>query len=482
MESLFERLGEWLAGAYVAYGVAFLLIPALSFAYVALLGGVAADVIQRARGRVFLRAAPERLRRWTRFAVEITFGLVNPLLYLVVFAASLPAMRSELVSSWWVAPLVTAAWLLLVAFWAVRLFGVALDRRWPATRLTIAALLALAALCVAAFALKDLRLLDALVTAENAGGNAGPKAWDVATRLSPFYLIPLLLLLDYLRVTLAARSLQETGLSLLSNRAARTLTLGLATIAGLTVAAGLFRSSDAATRRLVLQHRQPIIAAASRYDVDPKLIAAIVYVTHRDQLSPFRDALERTAIGMWTLGYWPRIGANETLLNRPLDVSIGLAQIKPRTAQTATLLAAGRAFGEQSLAQAAAYRDGEPAGEAWRLLPASTRVDALPIDVPATRHDVVRALLAPQTNLETCALILSLYQRQWEAANREWTVRNRPDVLATLYQIGFARSKPHAAPRANAFGARVRAVLNESWLEDFAANQRGSGTVASTRP
>ena len=29
------------------------------------------------------------------------------------------------------------------------------------------------------------------------------------------------------------------------------------------------------------------------YDVDPRLIASIVYVTHRDQLSPFRDTLER---------------------------------------------------------------------------------------------------------------------------------------------------------------------------------------------
>jgi hypothetical protein len=79
----------------------------------------------------------------------------------------------------------------------------------------------------------------------------------------------------------------------------------------------------------------------------------------------------------------------------------------------------------------------------------------------------VRTLLQAQGNLETCALILSLYQRQWEAANAAWSLRQRPEILATLYQIGFARSKPHAAPRANAFGARVRAVHDEPWLREL---------------
>jgi hypothetical protein len=42
--------------------------------------------------------------------------------------------------------------------------------------------------------------------------------------------------------------------------------------------------------------------------------------------------------------------------------------------------------------------------------------------------------------------------------NRDWSIRERPDILATLYQIGFARSKPHGAPQSNAFGNRVRQV------------------------
>jgi hypothetical protein len=393
-------------------------------------------------------------------------------------------MRSDMEASPWAAPLIALAWTLLVGVWGLRLFGGAVDRGWRVTRRAVVALLVLACLCLVTFALKDLRLLDSLVATENAGGSAGPKAWDIALRLSPFYLIPLVLLLDYLRVTLAAESLQATGLSLLGNRPARRLAFGLAAVAGVTVVAGLVRSSDRAARGLVQQHREAIAAAAARHDVDPTLVAAIVYVTHRDQLSPFRDALERTAVGMWTLGYWPRIGANETLLNRPLDVSIGVAQIKPRTAQTATLLATGRAFGAESLVRAAAYRDGEPVGESWQALPLSDSAAALPIAVPASRQDVVTALLRPRSNLEMCALILSLYQRQWEAANPSWSLRQRPEILATLYQIGFARSRPHAAPRANAFGARVRAVQGEAWLQELfpphpnplpASGERGSG-------
>jgi hypothetical protein len=81
-------------------------------------------------------------------------------------------------------------------------------------------------------------------------------------------------------------------------------------------------------------------------------------------------------------------------------------------------------------------------------------------------------LLNAETNLETCALILALYQKQWEAANRDWSIRARPDILATLYQIGFARSKPHAAPRSNAFGKRVREVYEQPWLNELLAAQK----------
>jgi hypothetical protein len=91
----------------------------------------------------------------------------------------------------------------------------------------------------------------------------------------------------------------------------------------------------------------------------------------------------------------------------------------------------------------------------------------LSIPVPAERYVVATALLDADSNLSTCALILALYQHQWEAANPAWSLRGRPDVLATLYQIGFARSKPHGMPRSNVFGTRVREVSEQPWLGEL---------------
>ena len=260
-------------------------------------------------------------------------------------------------------------------------------------------------------------------------------------------------------------SLGTTRLFLLPDRAARLAVAGVAGVALVTFALAAHRRSDAAVRKLVSDHRESIRAAAARYDVDPRLMASIVYVTHRDQLSPFRGALERLVISAWArnmrgeLGLRPpdqmdELGTDENpVLNRALDISVGLAQIKPRTAQTASVLATGRTPDDLPKPAFFSYRDVEPIGDEWAL-PAAARTSVIPpIPVPAERHIVAHALLDAQSNLATCALILALYQNQWEAANRDWSLRGRPDILATLYQIGFARSKPHGAPRSNAFGA-----------------------------
>jgi hypothetical protein len=170
------------------------------------------------------------------------------------------------------------------------------------------------------------------------------------------------------------------------------------------------------------------------------------------------------------------LGTDENpLLNRAFDISVGLAQIKPRTAQTASVLATGRTPDNLPEPEFFSYRDVEPVGDGWTAALTSQPALTSPIPVPAERHVVAGALLDARSNLETCALILALYQKQWEATNRDWSIRERPDILATLYQIGFARSKPHGAPRSNDFGGRVRQVYEQPWLgEMFDASPRSS--------
>jgi len=299
--------------------------------------------------------------------------------------------------------------------------------------------------------------------------------------LCPLYLVPAVLLWDYLRASSAPSGQEQrpSGLFLLPGRSARIALAGAALLALVSVAAAAQQRSDASVRQLVASHRGSIRAAADQYDVDPRLIASLVYVTHRDQLTPFRDALERVVTSAWAMnlrevvGIGPpdRVNTAETdenpLLNRVLDVSVGLAQIKPRTAQTASVLAMGLTPDELPRPTADAYKDVEPVGRNWRRPGGDRTAIAAPIPVPAFRRQVAAVLLDDRSNLAMCALILALYQRQWESANQDWSLRERPEILATLYQIGFARSRPHAAPRSNAFGNRVREVFGQRWLEEL---------------
>ena len=474
MEGLLEMAGAWLARAFAFYGLA-LVIASFFWATPALFGVVVWLVASHSRGHQPWPKMPVVMRRWARLAVETSFGLINPVLYLAILAPSLPELRS--VAGWWPAPLTACAWILLAAFWALRIFGAALDPRSRTVRAGIGALLAAALACLLLYTFKDAWSLPVTVPAD-------ASLFTVALlvlRLCPLYLIPAVLLWDHIRAfpKASGQGTGQHGLFLLRDRPARFAVAGAAAVALVTLAFAAHRRSEASVRRLVGTHRESIREAASRYDVDARLIAAIVYVTHRDQLSPFRDALERIVISAWARNMRREVGTGppdniETYgtdenpsLNRALDISVGLAQIKPRTAQTASVLAAGLTPDELPRPAFYSYRDVEPPGGRWNLPPAARISLTAPLPVPAERQAVADVLLDSRSNLAMCALILALYQRQWEATNPAWRLHGRPDILATLYQLGFARSRPHGAPRSSDFGARVRQVYDEPWLAEL---------------
>ncbi len=480
-----EISGVWLARAFTVYGFVFLLIPAFFLGDLLLLAVVVWVVAGHARGRQVWSRVPVSLRRSGRLTVEVVFGLLNPVLYLAIFMAALPLHPSNLASmagmEWWFTPLTTSAWVLLTAFWTLRVCGAAFDPRARAVRLGLRALLVASLVCLLVYIVKDAWLL-----VEEMERNKAPLSTFLLylLQLSPLYLIPAVLLWDYLRAT--ATSVSAHSFFLLTNRASRVAVAGMVGVALVTFALAAHRRSEANVRKLVSEQRASIQAAATRYDVDPRLIASIVYVTHRDQLSPFRDAIERFFISAWGMNLqrrgpwrerWEELGTDENpMLNLALDISIGVAQIKPRTALTASVLATGRTPDTLPRPAFYEYRNVEPVGDGWTPPITAQTAMTSPIPVPAERRAVARMLLDPKSNLETCALILALYQKQWEAANPDWSIRTRPDILATLYQIGFARSKPHGAPRSNAFGNRVREVYQQPWLGDW----RASGFTCAT--
>lgn len=472
MDAFLDTAGVWLAKAYMAYGILFLLMPLLTFGHLVMLGLVGYAAWARAGGRRAWPWLPLGLRRAARVGVEMVYGFVNPLIYLAVLTSSMPGLVPR---DGWSRALVAVGWVCFVVIWGVRLLGRSIGRPFdedaPGVRRAVRLLLMASLACLALFAIKDLMLGIATVTGVQLQLSALGMLLTMLLRTAPLYLIPALLLIDYLRATdtvatATVRSRDDArdlwpAFFLMPTRVARVAIGGAIGVALLTAGFAAHRRSDAAVQRLVVQHRDAIQRSPAHYDVDPRLVAAIVYVTHRDELSPFRGALERLAMSAWA-----HDRTSDILLDRPLDLSVGLAQIKPRTAQTAGLLAHGLSRDRLPQPQWFQYRGTDEIGSTWPVpLPASRR-DRLvpPFPVPSDKQPVVQALLQDDRNLDTCALILALYQAQWEEANPAWSLRARPDILATLYQIGFARSRPHAAPRSNDFGRRVQEVHGQAWL------------------
>jgi hypothetical protein len=208
------------------------------------------------------------------------------------------------------------------------------------------------------------------------------------------------------------------------------------------------------------------------------LIPAIVLVTHREHTSAFHLGLEEFAVAVWATDPGDKVA-----LGGVLSPSIGLAQIKPRTAFTALALVrnASSLFVQPGACRADAPAD-LPAKE-WTTCPRSHEtlfdrfaypaVGRIPLSPsqPQSGFEMshgVAVLLEDQASLENAAFLLDLYATQWESADPGWSIRSRPEILATLFQIGFERSFPKPNPQPNEFGLKVAAAMSEPWvIENF---------------
>ncbi len=462
-----ETAGTWLARAISAHAWA-VLFSKVFLIDLAVLAALLWSLRKRAAGGQPWTKVPVAVQQSGRLAAELYFGLLNPVLYLAILTAG-PGMlrlRTEWALGGWMAPLHAGASLLLVAVWGWRFCGSAFLPGSAASRTALRLLLSASLACLLLFAWKDLHLLI-----PDAGYWSGPHLLLAILAMGPMYLIPGVLILDYWREAANPSGAPSPAFFLFPGHTSRAVIAVAMGVSILTFAFAVQRRTESDVRDMVNGYRAPILAAATRYESDPRLIAAIVYVTHRDQLSPFRDSIERIFSTAWT------IGLPDRYLNRALDLSLGVAQIKPTTAQTGAVLAVGGPPAFQRAGALLIEHEGEgifePLGAGWEQRISQRPGLAPPIPVYAKREQIVAALHNPEKNLETCAFLLALYQLQWEKANPAWSIRRRPDILATLYQIGFARSKPHGMPRSNAFGNRVREVYNQPWLNHFGPARQG---------
>jgi hypothetical protein len=387
--------------------------------------------------------------RLFRLACELLYGLLNPLIYLVVLRYWPARFEGEF---WSAIPLHTFAWALLVLTWGMRLTG----SPWKDSQQfrTIRRTIVLAGtVCVVLYGIKDAGAYSVATwrgAVPPGNGQTFSRIW-MLSGIAPLYLIPLLFLGDYLR--------RDTdGVSdflLLRESSSRVVAAVIGGVAIVTLIVALWRPSDGTARQEVLSHKSEILEAASEYRVDPAAIASILYVTQRYQITPLRRQIEGLAMALWLKD------SRSDFVGTALDVSLGLSQIKPGTAQTASQLVAlsGKT---NPYAWAKEYRN-VPRLE-WSLPSELTQRVTIPWGGAAPKADVVAALLDDRDNLRACAMILAVYQLQWATVAPSAMISSRPDILATLFQIGFERSHPKASPRNNAFGRQVQAVYDSEWM------------------
>ena len=212
--------------------------------------------------------------------------------------------------------------------------------------------------------------------------------------------------------------------------------------------------------RLIQKNQHDILQMSRAQNLDPKLIAGIIYVAHtRDRPRFTGGPLEQICSRFWRI----QTGSPGPPVAPPADVSAGLCQMRPRTAlQTLApiwhsipciRLSASQLYLEQKQVNAQITQEFFLKQQRYNH---QQLLDI--IDYPIRANSMAELLLNPRSNLAMAVLMLSSLRDQWE--RHLYPIDDRPEILATLYNIGYERSNPHANPQPNDFGRRVLKFMN----------------------
>lgn len=440
-----QSLGELIAGLWVMYGITLVALT-LTGTNIGVL--LVTALLARQRPRTPWTFVP-------LLALELYYGLFNPVAYLTILARS--SGEAELVPNVSRSPLDAVAWLALLAFWTLRLLPLAERPRRRLARVGVV----LAGLVVGAYLVRDVGQFAMARPSFGIDGRHPILQYVFPASLCALYVIPLLLLWHHWRTAATIEHWRRTNtFALVERRPARAVVaLGGAFLLVSTIL--LFRHPSAQrTEAIVREHHNTILESAAAHHLDPQLLAALLYVLHREQISPFGAALEATLIETWL-----QDAKTGMALSDSLDLSVGIAQIKPTTAQSALLLAVE--------IESNAYTWKEYRG-VTRLDPARFGLADQRLTIPhldawlPSRRQVVDQLLDDRAAIQMAAAVLDLHARAWETANPAWSIRHRPEILATLYTLGFERSRPKATPGSSAFGLAVAEAMGR--FPDLAAD------------
>jgi len=385
-------------------------------------------------------------RRLGRLAIELVYCLLHPVLYLVVFEAAFFRKGTS-------PRLQAISWSLLLGYWAFRLAGPTLPLGIATKRRLFSWLVTLCGVWVVVLAIRD--AIIRLVWSADPIGSLFP-----SLLCAPLYCVPIWVAWTHRQIARSPERWAEEGPLVGTARWTKGVSaVGLVSVFGVVAFASI-RPSVAKVEAAVVAQRPVILTVARKYQVDPRLIAALYYVTQRDYVTSFRGHLEEASAGAWLTDPHSHFA-----LSGGLDPSLGVTQIKPMTLITARVIRRWSAQGKLWVDKQ--ERDVPSLGDAWKRLP-DPKLTSVPFAEWIEDRDkshLVAALLTPEKNLEACAFLLDLYATQWESVNPAWSIRDRPEILATLFQIGFERSHPKAEPRPNEFGKAVAEAMREPWLQ-----------------
>jgi hypothetical protein len=193
-------------------------------------------------------------------------------------------------------------------------------------------------------------------------------------------------------------------------------------------------------------------SVAQEYDLPESTLKSVFKVIH-DHPTTLQLILEEA---LFHFGLSDDHG--HLLMGLAYDVSVGPSQIKLTTAQSA-LLMLGKSHPKlyPTLSPRKTTRD------AW--MPTEDFVfddvhfKAPPQVADASKDQVSAIILSDRGSIYMMGLILKAYQLQWlKMANID--LKDRPDILVTLYSRGFEQSKPHQNPQPNRLGNKAIFVAN----------------------
>ncbi|OPZ22983.1 MAG: hypothetical protein BWZ10_00100 [candidate division BRC1 bacterium ADurb.BinA364] len=254
---------------------------------------------------------------------------------------------------------------------------------------------------------------------------------------------------------------------------------------------GIPRQTHGQAMALLRERRADILEAAALFELDPALLGGIIYVAHtRDHPRWLGAGGERLALAIWEMERQGGI-VSETgqfLIDRPA----GLCQMRPTTAAKSILLMSAlidRGDRERnalpSLFSPPSFLRGMSGnmltGQLWQSMmdrelgEAFARRIRQAFEAAGAKYDlnwwdidIAGFLLSAKPSLALAGFMLDALREHWRAEG--FPIDGRPEILATLYNLGYERSRPHGAPRPNDFGRQVKAFVDSpscrQWLEE----------------